>query len=163
MRHAVRSSRFVSLCLLILAPLLTETTHASEERQLVAAINDYRAHPQGCYRRPAQRLAPLPAARQQRKRRRDVEFEVARHLHVGGAGFAQPTRVVLGLRQVDDLLVIAEHHLYQLRMLVEFQGLDDEGLELAGDQVRQVKGGVLTLAFGQEFFRAGEEGVTVRA
>ncbi|EZP26468.1 CAP domain-containing protein [Pseudomonas sp. RIT288] len=59
MRHVVRSSRFVSLCLLILAPLLTETTHASEERQLVAAINDYRAHPQGCYRRPAQRLAPL--------------------------------------------------------------------------------------------------------
>jgi hypothetical protein len=59
MRHVVRSSRFVSLCLLILAPLFTETAHASEERQLVAAINDYRAHPQRCERRPAQRLAPL--------------------------------------------------------------------------------------------------------
>lgn len=59
MRHVVRSSRFVSLCLLILTPLFTETSHASEERQLAAAINDYRAHPQRCDRRPAQRLAPL--------------------------------------------------------------------------------------------------------
>ncbi|MCU0091915.1 CAP domain-containing protein [Pseudomonas koreensis] len=59
MRHAVRSSRFVSLCLLILSPLLSPTAHAGAERQLVAAINDYRAHPQRCDRRPAQRLAPL--------------------------------------------------------------------------------------------------------
>lgn len=59
MRHAVRSSRFVSLCLLILSPLFSLSAHAGAERQLVAAINDYRAHPQGCDRRPAQRLAPL--------------------------------------------------------------------------------------------------------
>ncbi|WP_236181719.1 MULTISPECIES: CAP domain-containing protein [Pseudomonas] len=59
MRHAVRSSRFVSLCLLILSPLLAPSAHAGAERQLVAAINDYRAHPQRCDRRPAQRLAPL--------------------------------------------------------------------------------------------------------
>ena len=59
MRHAVRSSRFVSLCLLILSPLLSPSAHAGAERQLVAAINDYRAHPQRCDRRPAQRLAPL--------------------------------------------------------------------------------------------------------
>ncbi|MBH3408635.1 CAP domain-containing protein [Pseudomonas glycinae] len=59
MRHAVRSSRFVSLCLLILSPLLSPSAHASAERQLVVAINDYRAHPQRCDRRPAQRLAPL--------------------------------------------------------------------------------------------------------
>ncbi|MGN8123373.1 CAP domain-containing protein [Pseudomonas sp. 22082] len=59
MRHAVRSSRFVSLCLLFLSPLLSPSAHAGAERQLVAAINDYRAHPQRCDRRPAQRLAPL--------------------------------------------------------------------------------------------------------
>ncbi|WP_277758307.1 CAP domain-containing protein [Pseudomonas sp. A34-9] len=59
MRHAVRSSRFVSLCLLILSPLFAANAHAGAERQLVAAINDYRAHPQRCDRRPAQRLAPL--------------------------------------------------------------------------------------------------------
>ena len=59
MRHAVRSSRFVSLCLLILSALFVETAQAGAERQLVAAINDYRAHPQRCERRPAQRLAPL--------------------------------------------------------------------------------------------------------
>ncbi|WP_192560416.1 CAP domain-containing protein [Pseudomonas allokribbensis] len=59
MRHAVRSSRFVSLCLLILSPLLAPSAHAGAERQLAAAINDLRAHPQRCDRRPAQRLAPL--------------------------------------------------------------------------------------------------------
>ncbi|MBC3207574.1 CAP domain-containing protein [Pseudomonas sp. SWRI111] len=59
MRHAVRSSRLLSLCLLILSPLLVPTVHAGAERQLVAAINDYRAHPQRCERRPGQRLAPL--------------------------------------------------------------------------------------------------------
>lgn len=59
MRHAVRSSRFVSLCLLSLFPFFTESAHASAERELVAAINDYRAHPQRCDRRTAQRRAPL--------------------------------------------------------------------------------------------------------
>ncbi|MBC3777203.1 CAP domain-containing protein [Pseudomonas sp. SWRI99] len=59
MRHAVRSSRLLSLCLLILSPLFVPTAHAGAERQLVAAINDYRAHPQRCERRPGQRLAPL--------------------------------------------------------------------------------------------------------
>ncbi|UQS17408.1 CAP domain-containing protein [Pseudomonas sp. HS6] len=59
MRHAVRSSRFVSLCLLILSPLLAPIAHAGAERQLAAAINDLRAHPQRCDRRPTQRLAPL--------------------------------------------------------------------------------------------------------
>ncbi|MFM9384652.1 CAP domain-containing protein [Pseudomonas sp. UV AK001] len=59
MRHAVRSSRFVSLCLLILSPLLAPSAHAGAERQLAAAINDLRAHPQRCDRRAAQRLAPL--------------------------------------------------------------------------------------------------------
>ncbi|MGY2440049.1 CAP domain-containing protein [Pseudomonas sp. SDO52101_S400] len=59
MRHAVRSSRFVSLCLLILSPLLAPSAHAGAERQLAAAINDLRAHPQRCDRRPTQRLAPL--------------------------------------------------------------------------------------------------------
>ncbi|WP_445178834.1 CAP domain-containing protein [Pseudomonas sp. McL0111] len=59
MRHTVRSPRLVSLCLLILSPLFAETAHAGAERQLVAAINDYRAHPQRCDRRPAQRLSPL--------------------------------------------------------------------------------------------------------
>jgi len=59
MRHAARSSRFVSLCLLLLSPLLAPTAHAGAERQLAAAINDLRAHPQRCDRRPAQRLAPL--------------------------------------------------------------------------------------------------------
>jgi hypothetical protein len=59
--HAPRRS-LVSLCFAVPAdpfPPLRQTAHAGAERQLVAAINDYRAHPQRCDRRPAQRLAPL--------------------------------------------------------------------------------------------------------
>lgn len=59
MRQTALASRFTSLCLLTLLPLLTHPAHASAERELVEAINDYRAHPQGCERRPGQRLAPL--------------------------------------------------------------------------------------------------------
>lgn len=59
MRHAVRSSRFVSLCMLIFSPLLAESAHAGAEQRLLAAINGYRAHPQRCDRRSAQRMAPL--------------------------------------------------------------------------------------------------------
>ena len=51
--------RFTSLCLLTSLPLITTPAQAGAERQLVEAINDYRAHPEDCARRPAQRLSPL--------------------------------------------------------------------------------------------------------
>lgn len=51
--------RFTSLCLFTLLPLIASPAHAGAERQLVEAINDYRAHPQHCSWRPSQRLAPL--------------------------------------------------------------------------------------------------------
>lgn len=51
--------RFTSLCLFALLPLMTSPAHAGADRELVEAINDYRAHPRGCDRRPAQRLVPL--------------------------------------------------------------------------------------------------------
>jgi uncharacterized protein YkwD len=56
MRHTLR---FTSLCLFTLLPFVAHPAHAGAERQLVDAINDYRAHPQRCDRRPAQRLTPL--------------------------------------------------------------------------------------------------------
>jgi uncharacterized protein YkwD len=59
MRQTAVALRVTSLCLLILTPLVASLAHADAQRQLAAAINDYRAHPQGCERRPAQRLAPL--------------------------------------------------------------------------------------------------------
>jgi uncharacterized protein YkwD len=59
MRQTALALRFTSLCLFTLLPLIASPAHASAERQLVEAINDYRAHPQRCERRPAQRLAPL--------------------------------------------------------------------------------------------------------
>jgi uncharacterized protein YkwD len=59
MRQTALAFRFTSLCLFTLLPLIASPAHASAERQLVEAINDYRAHPQRCERRPAQRLPPL--------------------------------------------------------------------------------------------------------
>ncbi|WP_026001122.1 CAP domain-containing protein [Pseudomonas donghuensis] len=59
MRQAVRCSRFVSLCLMPLFPLLASPAHASGERQLVEAINDYRAQPQRCERRVVRVSTPL--------------------------------------------------------------------------------------------------------
>lgn len=59
MRQTALALRFTSLCLLTSLPFFISPAHAGAERQLVEAINDYRAHPQGCGRRPAQRLAPL--------------------------------------------------------------------------------------------------------
>jgi uncharacterized protein YkwD len=59
MRPTALALRFTSLCLLTSLPLIPTPAHAGAERQLVDAINDYRAHPQDCARRPAQRLSPL--------------------------------------------------------------------------------------------------------
>ncbi|MGN8250784.1 CAP domain-containing protein [Pseudomonas sp. SMV7] len=59
MRQAARCSRLASLCLFPLLPLLTNPAHASGERQLVVAINDYRAQPQRCERRLVRASTPL--------------------------------------------------------------------------------------------------------
>ncbi|MGE8181043.1 CAP domain-containing protein [Pseudomonas mandelii] len=59
MRQPRLALRFVSLCFMPLLALFASPAYASGDRQLVEAINDYRAHPQRCDRRPAQRLAPL--------------------------------------------------------------------------------------------------------
>ena len=59
MHPTVLALRCASLCFLPVLALSAAPAHANGERQLVAAINDYRAHPQRCDRRPAQRLAPL--------------------------------------------------------------------------------------------------------
>ena len=81
---------------------------------------------------------------------------------IGGPfGFGLQFRV-FGLRQIDDLFVVAEHHGNQFGVLVEFQRFDDEGFELAGNQVRQIEGRDFFAAFGQEFFDAGIKGIAVR-
>ncbi|RON57900.1 CAP domain-containing protein [Pseudomonas frederiksbergensis] len=59
MRQPLVSFRVVSLCLMPLLALFALPTHASEERQLVSDINDYRAHPRRCSVRPVQGLRPL--------------------------------------------------------------------------------------------------------
>ncbi|SEE70445.1 MULTISPECIES: CAP domain-containing protein [Pseudomonas] len=59
MRQTAHALRLTSLCLFTLLAVITRPAHAGAERQLVEAINDYRAHPEHCERRPAQRLSPL--------------------------------------------------------------------------------------------------------
>lgn len=59
MRQTLCFSRVASLCLVPLLPLLTNPAYASGERQLVAAINDYRAEPQRCERRAVKAMRPL--------------------------------------------------------------------------------------------------------
>ncbi|MQG93476.1 CAP domain-containing protein [Pseudomonas sp. MN1F] len=59
MRQAARCSSFVSLCLVHCFPLIISPAHASGERQLVAAINDYRAQPQRCEGRRVLVSTPL--------------------------------------------------------------------------------------------------------
>lgn len=59
MRQAVRCSPYVPLYLIAFLPLLISPAHASGERQLVAAINDYRAEPQRCDWRRVQASTPL--------------------------------------------------------------------------------------------------------
>lgn len=59
MHQPALASCLTSLCLFTCLSFITGPAHAGAERQLVEAINDYRAHPQRCERRPAQRLSPL--------------------------------------------------------------------------------------------------------
>lgn len=59
MRHPVRSSRFVSLCLLALFPLFASPAHARGERQLVDAINDFRSQSRRCEWRTVRATPPL--------------------------------------------------------------------------------------------------------
>jgi len=59
MRHFVRSFRVASLCLTPLISLFASPAHAGAERQLVEAINDYRAHPSHCSGRAGGALTPL--------------------------------------------------------------------------------------------------------
>lgn len=59
MRHFVCSFRVASLCLIPLISLFASSAHAGAERQLVEAINDYRAHPYRCSGRAGRALTPL--------------------------------------------------------------------------------------------------------
>lgn len=59
MRQTLLSVRVASLCFIPLFSLFANLAHASAERQLVEAINDYRAHPDRCSGRAGRALSPL--------------------------------------------------------------------------------------------------------
>ena len=59
MRQPRLSFRVASLCFIPLLSLFANPAHAGAERQLVEAINDYRAHPDRCLGRAGRALTPL--------------------------------------------------------------------------------------------------------
>ncbi|QAY94071.1 CAP domain-containing protein [Pseudomonas sp. ACM7] len=59
MRQTRLSVRVASLCFIPLFSLFANPVHAGAERQLVEAINDYRAHPDRCSGRAGRALSPL--------------------------------------------------------------------------------------------------------
>ncbi|TPG80130.1 CAP domain-containing protein [Pseudomonas mandelii] len=59
MRQTLLSVRIASLCFIPLFSLFANPAHAGAERQLVEAINDYRAHPDRCSGRAGRALSPL--------------------------------------------------------------------------------------------------------
>ncbi|TPG92189.1 CAP domain-containing protein [Pseudomonas caspiana] len=59
MRQTRLSVRVASLCFIPLFSLFANPAHAGAERQLVEAINDYRAHPDRCSGRAGRALSPL--------------------------------------------------------------------------------------------------------
>jgi uncharacterized protein YkwD len=59
MRQTLLSVRVASLCFIPLFYLFANPAHAGAERQLVEAINDYRAHPDRCSGRAGRALSPL--------------------------------------------------------------------------------------------------------
>lgn len=59
MRHVALRPSFVSLCLVPVVTLFANLAHANGERQLVSAINHYRAQPQRCEHRVIRVSTPL--------------------------------------------------------------------------------------------------------
>lgn len=81
------TSRFTSLCFIVLLPLFASQAHASEAQQLVSAINDYRAQPSRCEGRAGRGLSPL-----------ELRSDLA--LPVGFAGDMRDTLKASGYRAV---------------------------------------------------------------
>src|SRR6185436_10595409 len=70
---------------------------------------------------------------------------------------------VVGLREVHEPAVVAEHHRLELRVPVEPEAAHDERLEVTGEEVGQVEGRGLVLVHCVPGVVSGEEAVAVRA
>ena len=57
--------------------------------------------------------------------------------------------MVLDLRLVDQFRIVSEIHVAQLRVAVQPQGLGHEGVELADQEIGQVKGGDFVIMGGK--------------
>ena len=81
----------------------------------------------------------------------------------GGRFGPGPEVRVVGLRQVDHLLVGTEIHVAQLRVAVEAEALDHQRLELAHQEVGQEEDPHVLFRSALELVDAREEGIAMRA
>ncbi len=70
---------------------------------------------------------------------------------------------VVGLRLVDEFLVMSEIGVAQFGVAIEAERFPDEGVELPDEEIGEVEGGELVLGAGREGRVAFEERVAVRA
>lgn len=82
---------------------------------------------------------------------------------LGGAASLHLQRLVLDLRQINELAIMAEIHVAQFGVPVEAERLDDEGLELAGEEIGEEESADVVVPALGEFRIAGEEGIAMRA
>ena len=80
-----------------------------------------------------------------------------------GAARGRDKRGIVGLREVDEPGVVAEVDRQQLGMGVQTQPLDDESIEVAGQEIGQEEGPELLVGDGSERLRARVELVAVGA
>ena len=70
---------------------------------------------------------------------------------------------IVDLREMDDAAVAAEIVVAQLGKAVEAEPLEDERVEMAGEEVGQIEGAELLLGERREDLLAGVEGIAMRA
>ena len=80
----------------------------------------------------------------------------------GGLGLGGRFGIV-ELGEMDDAAVVAEIVVAQLREAVEAEPLDDQRVEMPGEEVGQIERAGLLLGQRRESLLAGEEGVAMRA
>ena len=72
-------------------------------------------------------------------------------------------RVVVGLREIDQSAIVAEIIVAQLRKTIEAEALDDQPLEMAGEEIGEEERAGLRLHHRVEIRLSGIEGVAMRA
>src|SRR5690606_10627202 len=133
MRSAMPCSRFPAACTGDAGGTALATTSHAAKSDAVPGEGSFRG-------RPTRSSPPGTTRSQPGKRGREIAI-AGKTVFIGepeivGCGLRLPLQfLVFLLAEIDQLAVIAEIHLLQVRMPVEAERFDDEGLELAGEEV----------------------------